>query len=85
MTKIIFWIAFVILAIEQILLIIKALKPHGVLHIDEYTDKDVYRMLYFVPLEDLKKHKRLSLKVEVQKWNELSGKFDVNFMPEDYE
>ena len=45
-------------------------KVHGLLHIDEYTNKDVYRMLYFTPLGDLKKTRRLRLKVEVQHWNE---------------
>ena len=53
---------------ENLCLIIKVLRPHGLLHIDEYTNKDVYRMLYFTPIDDLKKHQRLILKVEVQKW-----------------
>ena len=52
------------------MLLIRVLRVNGLLHIDEYTNKDVYRMLYFTPLDDLKKHKRLILKVEVQKWNE---------------
>lgn len=36
-------------------------------------------MLYFVPVEDLKNHKRLRLKVEVQKWTNMNniGDFDV--------
>lgn len=77
-------VILVLISIEQGILIYKHLKPHGVLHIDEYRDKDVYRMLYFVPIEDLKKHRRLRLKVETQTWNELSGDFDASFMPEDY-
>ena len=68
MTKVIFIIVAVLIILEQLYLIYKNLRPHGMLHIDEYLDKDVYRMLYFVPLEDLKKHRRLRLKVEVQKW-----------------
>ena len=39
------------------------------MHIDEYTNKDAYRMLYFTPLEDLKKHRYVILKVETQKWD----------------
>ena len=55
-------------------------KPHGLMHIDEYGNKDVYRMLYFIPVEDLKKHKRLILKVETQKWNSLNDyMFDADF------
>lgn len=65
-------IMLVLIVIEQGILVYKNLTPHGVLHIDEYQDKDVYRMLYFVPLEDLKKRRRLRLKVEVEKWNGLS-------------
>lgn len=68
MTKVIFWAVIAVFVLEQIVLIIRASKPHGMLHIDEYTNKDVYRMLYFIPLEDIKKHRRLHLKVEVQKW-----------------
>lgn len=44
-------------------------KPSGLMHIDEYTNKDAYRMLYFTPLEDLKKHRYVILKVETQKWD----------------
>ena len=80
MTKVIFWIVVAVFIIEQILLIIRASKPHGVLHIDEYADKDVYRMLYFVPLEELKKHHKLHLKVEVQRWPNNSELYE-----EDYE
>lgn len=68
MTKIIFWIVVAVFVLEQIVLLVRSAKPHGMLHIDEYTNKDSYRMLYFVPLDDLKKHHRLRLKVEVQKW-----------------
>lgn len=51
------------------------------LHIDEYTNKDTYRMLYFTPLGDLKKHRHLVLTVEVQKWpNETTDIYE-----EDYE
>lgn len=42
------------------------------MHIDEYTNKDAYRLLYFTPLGDLKKHRYLVLKVETQKWDEES-------------
>ena len=62
-----------------ILLIIQ--KPSGLLHIDEYTNKDIYRMLYFVPVEDLKKHRKLTLKVEVQKWTSESPD---TYFEEDY-
>ncbi len=80
MTKVIFIITAVLVILEQLYLIYKNLRPHGMLHIDEYLDKDVYRMLYFVPLEDLKKHRRLRLKVEVQKWES-----DSEDYMEDYE
>lgn len=40
------------------------------LHIDQYLDKDMYRMLYFTPLEKVERKHRLILKVEKQKWNE---------------
>lgn len=80
MTKVIFIIVAVLVIMEQLYLIYKNLRPHGMLHIDEYLDKDVYRMLYFVPLEDLKKHRRLRLKVEVQKWES-----DSEDYMEDYE
>lgn len=80
MTKVIFIIVAVLVILEQLYLIYKNLRPHGMLHIDEYLDKDVYRMLYFVPLEDLKKHRRLRLKVEVQKWES-----DSEDYMEDYE
>lgn len=40
------------------------------MHIDEYTNKDVYRMVYFIPVDDIKKHRRLILKVEEQQWSE---------------
>lgn len=54
------------------------------MHIDEYGNKDVYRMLYFIPIEDLKKHKRLILKVETQKWNSLNDyMFDADFEGEE--
>ena len=68
MTKVIFWIIIAVFVLEQVILLVRSVKPHGMLHIDEYTNKDLYRMLYFVPLDDLKKHRRLRLKVEVQKW-----------------
>lgn len=80
MTKVIFIIVAVLVILEQLYLIYKNLRPHGMLHIDEYLDKDIYRMLYFVPLEDLKKHRRLRLKVEVQKWES-----DSEDYMEDYE
>ena len=80
MTKVIFIIVAVLVILEQLYLIYRNLRPHGMLHIDEYLDKDVYRMLYFVPLEDLKKHRRLRLKVEVQKWES-----DSEDYMEDYE
>ena len=80
MTKVIFIIVAVLVILEQLYLIYRNLRPHGMLHIDEYLDKDVYRMLYFVPLEDVKKHRRLRLKVEVQKWES-----DSEDYMEDYE
>ena len=63
-------VILVLVCIEQGVLIYRHLKPHGLMHIDEYLDKDVYRMLYFVPIDDLKKYRRLRLKVEVQQWRE---------------
>ena len=73
-------IALVLIIIEQVILIYKYFKPHGILHIDEYQDKDVYRLLYLIPVENLKKYRRFNFKVEVQKWSGLSE------MPEgDYE
>ena len=68
MTKIIFWVVIATFILEQIVLVVRYSKPHGLMHIDEYTDKDAYRMIYFIPLEDIKKYRRLHLKVEVQKW-----------------
>lgn len=79
MTKVIFWIVIAVFVLEQIILIIRASKPQGMLHIDEYIDKDMYRMLYFVPLEELKKHRRLHLKVEVQRWPNESEKYMEDF------
>ena len=49
-------------------MMVRLLRPNGKMHIDEYTNKDAYRMLYFTPLGDLKKHRYLVLKVETQKW-----------------
>lgn len=73
-------IIIILIAIEQVILIYKHFRPHGILHIDEYQDKDVYRLLYLVPVENLKKYQRFNFKVEVQKWSGLSE------MPEeDYE
>lgn len=73
-----------ILVLENIILIVLRSKPHGLMHIDEYGNKDVYRMLYFIPIEDLKKHKRLILKVETQKWNSLNDyMFDADFEGEE--
>lgn len=56
--------------LENLYLLLKRRKPDGLLHIDEYLNKDTYRMLYFTPLDELKKRKVLILKVEVQHWNE---------------
>jgi len=50
------------------------------MHIDEYLDKDAYRMVYFTPLGDLKKHRYLILKVETQKW----GTHSEDYYEEDY-
>ena len=58
-----------------LLMAARLLKPNGLFHIDEYTNKDAYRMIYFTPLGDLKKHRYLVLKVETQKWKEES--YDV--------
>lgn len=66
-----------VLTLAQRLLMYK--KPHGLLHIDEYIDKDFYRMLYFVPIEDLKKHKYVILKVETQKWGTRSDDYGEDF------
>ena len=76
MTKIIFLVVIATFILEQIVLIIRFSKPHGLMHIDEYTDKDAYRMIYFIPLEDIKKHRRLHLKVEVQKWSNESEVYE---------
>lgn len=54
-------------------------KPHGLLHIDEYVDKDFYRMLYFVPIEDLKKCKYVILKVETKSWGTNSDDYEEDF------
>ena len=77
-------VLILILALENLILIVLRSKPHGLMHIDEYSNKDVYRMLYFIPVEDLKKHKRLVLKVETQKWNSLNDyMFDTDFEGEE--
>lgn len=76
MTKTICLIAILILALILILNSIKLWRPNGMLHIDEYLDKDVYRMLYFTPLPELKKHHWLTLKVEVQKWDTTSDDYE---------
>ena len=73
-----------VLILENLWLLFKIAKPNGILHIDEYSDKDAYRMLYFTPLEDLKKYRRLVLSVEVRQWNELSGDFEADFIPKEY-
>lgn len=73
-------VLILILVLENLALIVLRHRPHGMLHIDEYQDKDVYRMLYFVPVEDLKKYKHLRLNVETQKWNSLNDyEFDADF------
>ena len=59
-----------ILVLENLLLLIRIIRVNGVLHIDVYTNKDIYRMLYFTPLDKLRKHRRLVLKVETQQWNQ---------------
>ena len=59
-----------ILILENLFLILRITRPHGLMHIDEYTNKDVYRMVYFIPVDDIKKHRRLILKVEEQQWSE---------------
>lgn len=64
-----------ILVLVCLLMAVRFLKPNGLMHIDEYTNKDAYRMLYFTPLDDLKKHRYLILKVETKKWDEES--YDV--------
>lgn len=60
-------------------LLIRFLRPNGLMHIDAYVDKDMYRMLYFTPLPTLKKHKYLILKVEVKEWGTHSEDFDQEF------
>ena len=57
-----------IMALACLLTVVRLLKPNGLFHIDEYTNKDAYRMVYFTPLGDLKKYRYLVLKVETQKW-----------------
>ena len=61
-----------VLILLMLILCRRFIKPNGLMHIDEYTNKDAYRMLYFTPLGDLKKHRHLVLNVEVQKWAEES-------------
>ena len=58
-----------ILILVLILISLRFRKPNGIFHIDEYTNKDAYRMVYLTPLGDLKKHRYLILKVESQKWD----------------
>ncbi len=65
-----------ILVLENLLLLIRIIRVNGMLHIDVYTNKDCYRMLYFTPLENLRKHRRLILKVETQRWEQEA--FDPN-------
>lgn len=60
----------VVFVLQNVVLLIKRARPNGLLHIDEYLNKDAYRMIYFTPLEDLKKCRVLVLRVEVQKWQE---------------
>lgn len=60
----------VLLVLVNLLLILKLARPDGILHIDDYTNKDIYRMVYMTPLEELPKRKRVVLKVETQKWGQ---------------
>ena len=50
------------------MILIRLSRPHGVLHVDEYTNKDIYRMVYMVPIDKLKKYRRVFLVVKNKKW-----------------
>ena len=50
-------------------MIVRRIRPNGILHIDEYPNKDSYRMLYFTPIEELRNYRYLILKVEIQQWD----------------
>lgn len=67
------------LTLVSIILAIKFLKPNGLLQIDMYRDKDFYRMLYFTPIENLKKHRYLVLKVKTDTYNKLSEDVEEDF------
>ena len=64
------WILAVILILILVNLIVayRIIRPNGVLHIDSYTDKDIYRMVYYTPVGELANHKYLLLKVETQEY-----------------
>ncbi len=67
------------LACLLIALLLKFLRPNGLLHIDEYLDKDFYRMLYFTPIEDIKKYRWVVLKVERQSWGTNSNDYEEDY------
>lgn len=54
-------------------------RPNGTLHIDEYPEKDSYRMLYLTPLDELKRKKILVLTVATEKHDY------IDYRGEDYE
>ena len=58
----------IFLALIVMGLVVRIAKPNGIFHIDSYTNKDFYRMIYLTPLEELPKHRILILRVESQKW-----------------
>ena len=72
-------IAVLILIILVLIFLHRLIRPNGMLHIDVYTNKDSYRMLYFTPLDKLKKHRYLILKVETQQWPNESVDFYEDF------
>ena len=72
-------LVILVLTLVSIILAIKFLKPNGLLQIDMYIDKDFYRMLYFTPIENLKKHRYLVLKVKTDTYNKLSEDVEEDF------
>ena len=72
-------LVILVLTLVSIILAIKFLKPNGLLQIDMYIDKDFYRMLYFTPIENLKKHRYLVLKVKTDTYNKFSEDVEEDF------
>lgn len=72
-------VLILVLVCLLIVLLLKFLRPNGLLHIDEYIDKDFYRMVYFTPVGDIKKYRYVVLKVEKQSWNTHSEDYEEDF------